>query len=150
LPFDDGASGLLPYVVNRFRTAVVGGAWLMAAACTRTSAPPAGKPDGPVEQDVKDVAKATKKAAKDIGHTTVDLANKAGEGGKDAWLTTKVKTALTSDGFDPVHVHVDTDDHVVTLSGTVDSAKDGARAVAAARAVEGVADVKDHLFVKPR
>jgi hypothetical protein len=114
--------------------------------CTRaneTSTPkPGGSAGSPVRDDLKDVGKATEKAAKDIGHA-------AGVGGEDAWITTKVKSELTSDGFDPLHVHVDTDGKVVTLSGTVESASEAHRAVRVAKAVSGVVDVKDHLFVKP-
>ena len=109
--------------------------------------------------DVKGVAKATEKAAKDIGNATVDLGDKArksledvtnhaGEGGQDAWITTKVKSELTRVGLDPLHVHVDTDGNVVTLSGTVESAADARQAVSAAKAVKGVLRVQDHLFVK--
>ena len=106
------------------------------------------------------MAKATEKAAKDLGHATVDLADKAGKGledvtnnagtdGQDAWITTKVKSELTGDAFDPLHVHVDTAGKVVTLSGTVESAAKARRAVSLAKAVSGVAGVKDHLFVTP-
>jgi osmotically-inducible protein OsmY len=113
-----------------------------------------------VGKDVKDVGKATEKAAKDIGHATVELADKAGQhledatnkaasGSQDAWLTTKVKSALTAEGLDILHVHVDTEAKVVTLSGSVDSAARREKAVAVARGVVGVLDVKDHLFVKP-
>jgi osmotically-inducible protein OsmY len=129
---------------------------LMAAAslvaCTRASesAPRAtGSAGGAVDDDVKGVAKATEKAAKDIGQATVDLGEKAGVSGQDAWITTKVKSELTSDGFDPVSVHVDTDSKAVTLSGTVESATKARRAVEVAKAVNGVVAVKDHLFVKP-
>ena len=111
-------------------------------------------------EDVKGVAKAAEKAAKDIGHATVDLGdragksledvtNKAGEGGQDAWITTKVKSELTRVGLDPLHLHVDTDGKIVTLSGRVDSAADVRKAVSVAGAVKGVLGVRDHLFVKP-
>lgn len=113
-----------------------------------------------VAEDVKVVAKATEKTAKDIGHATVDLADKAAKGledvknnasadGQDAWITTKVKSELSGDGFDPLRVHVDTGGKVVTLSGTVESAVKARRAVSLAQAVKGVVDVKDHLFVEP-
>jgi hyperosmotically inducible protein len=113
-----------------------------------------------VGEDVKGVAKATEKAAKDIGHATVDLGdkagkrledvtNKAGEGGQDVWITTKVKSELTRVGLDPLHVHVDTNGKVVTLSGTVESAAEARKAVSAAKDVKGVLGVQDHLFVKP-
>ena len=111
-------------------------------------------------EDVNSVAKATEKAAKDIGHATVDLGDKARKGledvtnnasggGEDAWITTKVKGELTRVGLDPLHVHVDTVGKVVTLSGTVESAAEARKAVSAAKAVKGVLGVQDHLFVKP-
>ena len=110
-------------------------------------------------EDVKGVAKATEKAAKDIGHATADLGdkarksledvtNQAGGGSEDAWITTKVKSELTRAGLDPLHVHVDTGGKVVTLSGSVDSAAEARKAVTTARAVKGVLAVQDHLFVK--
>jgi len=113
-----------------------------------------------VGEDVNSVAKATEKAAKDIGHATVDLGDKARKGledvtnnasggGEDAWITTKVKGELTRVGLDPLHVHVDTVGKVVTLSGTVESAAEARKAVSAAKAVKGVLGVQDHLFVKP-
>lgn len=110
--------------------------------------------------DVKGVAKATEKTAKDIGQATADLGDKARKnledatdkaGGKsqDAWLTTKVKSELTRVGLDPLHVHVDTDGKVVTLSGVVDSAAEAHKAVSAAKGVKDVLSVQDHLSVKP-
>jgi len=112
-----------------------------------------------VADDLKGVAKETEKAAKDVGRATADLADKAGQhlerlgneagaSSQDAWITTKVKTALTSQGLDPLHLHVDTNAKVVTLSGNVPSAADKDKALSAARTVNDVADVKDHLFVK--
>lgn len=109
---------------------------------------------------MKGVAKTTEKTARDIGHAAADLADKAGSGlenatdkagagGQDAWITTKVKSALTAEGLDPLHVHVDTDGKVVTLSGSVDSAAKREKAVGLASRVTGVVSVKDHLFVKP-
>jgi len=113
-----------------------------------------------VSEDVKGVAKATEKAAKDIGHATADfgdkarkgledVSNQAGGSGEDAWITTKVKSELTRAGLDPLHVHVDTSGKVVTLSGTVEAAVEARKAVSTAKAVKGVIGVQDHLFVKP-
>jgi osmotically-inducible protein OsmY len=59
-----------------------------------------------------------------------------------------VKSALASAGFDPLHVHVDTDGKVVTLSGSVPSSAEQLKAVGVAKGVLGVAGVTDHLFVK--
>ena len=146
----------------------VGAVWLIVlaslVACTRgsesTSSGSAGRSGSTVGEDVKGVAKASEKAVKDIGQATVDLGDKArksledvtskaGEGGQDAWITTKVKGELSRVGLDPLHVHVDTDRNVVTLTGTVESAADVSKAVGTAKAVKGVVAVQNHLFVTP-
>jgi len=114
-----------------------------------TSHRSAGRDDHTVGDDMKGVGKATEKTAKDIGQHLEDATNKAGADAQDGWITTKVKSELTSAGLDPIHVHVDTDKKVVTLSGTVDSAADARKAVSAARMVTGVLSVQDHLFVQP-
>jgi osmotically-inducible protein OsmY len=139
--------------MSRSRCTLVAAACLLAfgslAACKRDSespTAPAGRAGSAVGEDVKNVGKATEQAAKDIGHATTEFADK---GGMDAWITTKVKAALTSVGLDPLHVHVDTDGKVVTLSGAVDSAADEEKAVSVAKAVKGVASVQNHLSVKP-
>lgn len=120
---------------------------LAAPGCTRgreTSPPP---PSSQIREDVKGVARATEKTAQDIGHATADATKNAGAGTEDAWITTKVKGELTREGFDPLHVHVDTTGKVVTLSGPVASRAAAERAVSLARAVTGVTAVQDHLFV---
>jgi hyperosmotically inducible periplasmic protein len=132
-------------------------------ACTRASegvSPgSAGSAGSTVGEDVKGVAKATEKAVKDVGHATVDLGDKArkslgevtdnaGRGAQDAWITTQVKSELTRVGLDPLHIHVDTEGKVVTLSGTVASASEARKAVSAAKAVQDALGVQDHLFVK--
>lgn len=140
--------------MNRLRQALIVPAFLAAASslvsCKRSTEPPSpGSTGSAVGQDVKGVAKEAEKTAKDLGRATADLANKAGEHGDDAWITTKVKSELTAQGFDPLHVHVDTAGGVVTLSGSVDTAADARKAVTLAKAVKDVARVEDHLFVKP-
>jgi hypothetical protein len=149
----------------RCRSALIAAVCVMTSAslvaCTRASESAAPRPAGsPVDDDVQGVAKATEKTAKDIGHATADLGDKAQKGledvtskagasGQDAWITTKVKSELASEGFDPLRVHVDTDTKTVTLSGTVDSSARAEKAVHLAQAVTGVVAVKNHLFVKP-
>src|SRR5882757_2075634 len=123
---------------------IVGAVLLLAAlpACQRAPGERARSSDNAVREDVKEVARNTEKAAKDVGHAV-------GAGSQDAWITTKVKGELGGKGFDPLRVHVDTDDKVVTLSGTVETAAARDQAVALARAVKDVARVTDHLFVGP-
>jgi osmotically-inducible protein OsmY len=150
--------------MTRLRRISIAGAFLLVAtslACKQTPEPGARPADNSVREDVKDVAKTTEKAAKDIGRSAVEAADKAGQelgeaadkagtSGKDAWITTKVKSELASQGFNPLSVHVDTREKVVTLSGTVESAAAREKAVALARAVKDVASVTDHLFVEPK
>jgi hypothetical protein len=143
--------------MSRFPKLLIGAACLITSAsllsCSRSAEPSphgsTGSAGTTLGDDVKGVAKATEKTAKDIGRATGDLVDRAGVGGDDAWITTKVKSELTTKGFDPLHVHVDTAGKVVTLSGSVETAADARRAVGLARAVKGVVGVQDHLFVKP-
>jgi hyperosmotically inducible periplasmic protein len=68
---------------------------------------------------------------------------------KDSIITTKIKTNLADDKFKTLaRISVDTDDHgAVYLSGRVKSAQQADRAVAIARATEGVTSVTSHLKV---
>jgi hypothetical protein len=153
---------------SALRRTLIGAACLLAAtslvACKRASGDAshgsAGREERSVGDDMKGVGKATEKAAKDIGNAASELGdkarqnlgdatNKVGADAEDGWITAKVKTELTSAGVDPLHVHVDTDKKIVTLSGTVESAAQARKAVTAAKAVTGVLSVQDHLFVKP-
>ena len=60
----------------------------------------------------------------------------------DAWITTKVKTEFgTTKGVHATDISVDTQDGVVTLSGTVGSAKEKMRAIHVAKKVKGVKSV---------
>lgn len=68
---------------------------------------------------------------------------------KDAWITTKVKTALLrEEGLDSLDVSVETLDNQVLLSGFVESAEQKKKALLVASRVEGVEDVKDGLHLR--
>jgi hyperosmotically inducible periplasmic protein len=68
----------------------------------------------------------------------------------DLTISAHVKTALLNEpGVDALRLGVETFQGVVTLSGTVPSAADVDRAIAAARKVRGVKDVKSSLKVGP-
>jgi len=160
----DGAGGTsFARVMKRLRGMSIAGAVLLLAmfpACKRAPGERVNSSDNAVRQDVKEVARATERTAKDLGHAAGEAADRAGQriseagnrvgaGSQDAWITAKVKSELASKGFDPLRVYVDTDGKVVTLSGTVESAAEREKAVALARAVKDVASVTDHLFVGP-
>lgn len=73
-----------------------------------------------------------------------------GETIDDATITTRVKTALLNDPVvGGLRIDVDTFKGVVTLSGRVKSKDEEAKAIALARQVGGVADVKSTLQIQP-
>ena len=68
----------------------------------------------------------------------------------DPGITTAVKSKLAADDTVKAYkIDVDTKDHVVTLTGTVDSSAAKDRAVTLARTTEGVNNVIDNLTVAP-
>ncbi|MBP1634163.1 MAG: transporter [Acidobacteria bacterium] len=68
----------------------------------------------------------------------------------DATITTRVKTALLNDPqVGGLRIDVDTTLGVVTLSGVARSAAEEQQAVAIARRVPGVKDVKSTLVINP-
>ena len=68
----------------------------------------------------------------------------------DAWITTKVKTNFVNeDLLKGSDINVDSNNHVVTLKGTVTSAAGRARAVALAKSTKGVTRVVDALTIAP-
>jgi osmotically-inducible protein OsmY len=73
-----------------------------------------------------------------------------GETIDDATITTRVKTSLLNDpDVGGLRIDVDTFKGVVTLSGRVKSKDEEAKALALARKIGGVADVKSTLQVQP-
>ncbi|HEU4430462.1 MAG TPA: BON domain-containing protein [Myxococcota bacterium] len=70
---------------------------------------------------------------------------------EDAWLTTKAKTVLLTDGLvNGLAIRVDTFDAYVTLHGKVSSQAEKAQAERLVREIDGVADVRNLLAVVPR
>ena len=67
----------------------------------------------------------------------------------DATITTRVKTSLLNDpDVGGLRIDVDTFKGVVTLSGRVKSKEEEAKAVALARKIGGVAEVKSTLQIQ--
>jgi osmotically-inducible protein OsmY len=68
----------------------------------------------------------------------------------DATITTRVKTSLLNDpDVAALRIDVDTFKGVVTLSGAVKTAAERDKAVALARKIGGVTDVKSTLQIQP-
>jgi len=66
----------------------------------------------------------------------------------DATITVRVKTALLNEPDVAIaRIEVDTFNGVVTLTGAVKTKEDEAKAIAAARAIHGVTDVKSNLKI---
>jgi osmotically-inducible protein OsmY len=73
-----------------------------------------------------------------------------GETIDDATITTRVKTSLLNDpDVGGLRIDVDTFKGVVTLSGRVKTKDEEAKALALARKIGGVAEVKSTLQVQP-
>jgi hyperosmotically inducible protein len=65
---------------------------------------------------------------------------------QDSWITTKLLSAYSFEpGFKVSRIHIDTNNGVVTLAGTLDSQEDARRAVNRALGIKGVRAVKSQL-----
>jgi BON domain len=94
-----------------------------------------------------DTARAREAGAK-VGETAAAAANKAGELLSDGALTAKIKSKMALDDHVKARtIDVTTNNHVVTLSGTVRSVIEHDRAVQLAKETDGVTQVVDRLKV---
>jgi len=97
------------------------------------------------------VGEKTKEGAEKVGEKTKEGLSKTGEVITDAWITSRVHSKFVGeDLLKDSDINVDTNDHVVTLKGTVMSQAARARAVAQAKEVEGVHRVVDQLTIGPK
>jgi osmotically-inducible protein OsmY len=97
------------------------------------------------------VGEKTKEGAEKVGEKTKDGLSKTGEVITDAWITSRVHSKFVGeDLLKDSDINVDTNDHIVTLRGTVMSPAAKARAIAQAKEVEGVRSVVDHLTIGPK
>lgn len=97
------------------------------------------------------VAGKTKKGAEKVGAKTKEGVSKTGEVITDGWITSRVHGKFVGeDLLKDSDIDVDTNDHVVTLKGTVLSEAGRRRAVALAKDVEGVHRVVDRLTIGPK
>jgi len=95
------------------------------------------------------VGEKTKEGAKTVGEKTKEGVSKTGEVITDGWITTKVHGRFTGeDLLKGSDINVDTNNHVVTLKGTVTSAAGRTRALEIARTTDGVTKVVDQLVIK--
>jgi osmotically-inducible protein OsmY len=128
----------------------------MAAGATRVEnrievEPNAKGTTGTMERKTKEGTEKSKEGAEKAWDKTKEGASKAGAEVTDGWITTDLKTRITADDtLRASDIHVDTDHHVVTLTGSVPSVEARAKAVATARKINGVTRVVDKLTIEPR
>jgi len=105
----------------------------------------AGKVDKAEDRAHEGTAKAADK--------TADAAKKTGRAMDDGWIKSKIYAQYLADWntvLDDSDIDIDVVNNVVTLSGTVKSAEAKTKAVATARATDGVKTVHDQLRVAPK
>src|SRR5262245_23361650 len=106
---------------------------------------------GTIKEKTKEGAEKTKEGAKTVGEKTKDGAVKVGDEITDAYLISKLHADFVNEptlkGSD---INVDSDNHVVTLKGTVMSETGRARALAIAKGTKGVKQVIDRLMIGPK
>jgi len=90
----------------------------------------------------------TKEGTKAAYGKTKEGLSKTGEVINDTWITTKIKADMVNeDVLKDSDIEVHTNNHVVTLSGTVMSPAGRARAVAIAKGTDGVKRVIDKITI---
>jgi len=109
--------------------------------------------DGRVLRPSGDVATVNSEKARDVGAAIGDKvatgANAAQKALANGSLTTKIKAKMAlDDTIKAAAIDVDTADGVVTLSGSVKSEAQRARAMQLARETDGVTAVTDRLLVR--
>lgn len=89
--------------------------------------------------------------AEEVGRTGEHAAAKTGEVATDGWITSRIHERFMGvDELKGSDISVDTNDHVVTLKGSVLSEAGRRKAVEIAKNTEGVHDVVDHLIIGRR
>ncbi|HEU5258487.1 MAG TPA: BON domain-containing protein [Vicinamibacterales bacterium] len=100
------------------------------------------------EQTARDAKEKTESTAHDAKVKSEHATEKTGEVISDAAITSTIKTKfLAESGVPGTTINVDTNNHVVTLTGTVKTKAEAAKAVSIARETKGVKRVVDHLKV---
>lgn len=103
----------------------------------------------PIDTSGSKLAGEAPAEATGIGKKLAEAGSEAREFLSDAALTTKIKSKMgLDDHVEARNIHVSTTSGVVTLTGTVQSQVEHARAVALARDTKGVKSVVDRLQLR--
>ena len=115
---------------------------LVSAACSDKTA-------ATTKDVAQQTASTTKEIASNISDKTAAAASSTGAEVTDVWITTKVKTKFADEKVLAGNkISVETNNHVVSLRGTVLSSAGKARAAEIARGTENVTGVVDLLVVE--
>jgi hyperosmotically inducible protein len=110
--------------------------WLPSAPTSASTRP----------MDPEAAKQRAREAGRAIGDRAKEAAHQLDEVLSDGALTTKIKSKMALDDVvNAREINVDTKDRVVTLTGTVASARERERAVALAKETNGVTRVEDKL-----
>jgi hyperosmotically inducible periplasmic protein len=91
-----------------------------------------------------------KQQARETTQDVKDAAKKTGNAISDSWITLKIHSQfIPEDALSDSDIDVDTKSGVVTLNGTVASEAGRTKAIAIAKATDGVNSVADNLKVAP-
>jgi hyperosmotically inducible periplasmic protein len=100
------------------------------------------------EDAAHDAKVKTENAAREAKAKSENAADKTAEAVTDAAITSAVKTKfLAEPGVSGLNINVDTDNHVVTLTGMVKSKAEADKAMTIARETKGVRRVVNHLKI---
>lgn len=109
----------------------------------------AGKAAGETKEIAGKTADATKEMAGKVATKTKEVSEATAEAITDGWITTKITAKFADETILEGHrINVDTNDHVVTLKGTVRTAAAKAKAESIAKGTKGVTRVVNQIVVK--
>jgi hyperosmotically inducible periplasmic protein len=109
----------------------------------------AGKVDK-AEDKAERAGEKTARAGEKAADKTVSATKSTGRAVDDGWIKSKIYAQYMADWntvLDDSNIDIDVNNNVVTLNGTVKSAQAKAKAVATAKATDGVKSVRDNLKV---
>ena len=125
--------------------------WTIAAVVALVAFAAPGSAQDTVKQDAVKTRNAVVKGATVAADKTKEGVSKTGEVITDAWITTRVhEQFVNADALKDSNISVDTDKHVVTLTGTVMSAEGRKKATSIAKHTEGVHRVVNRLTIGPK
>ena len=95
------------------------------------------------------VSERARDATAELGERAAGAAGQARDALGDSALTAKIKSKMAlDDTIEALRIDVDTSNHVVTLTGTVETEAQRQRALQLARETEGVREVVDRLTIR--